>query len=96
MKVRELFSDESKWKQGVGSTNSAGEKVPYDDPTAVCWCLLGAIYHCYSVTKGRLVEERLMTRLFGNGKRKLGDCLSVWNDRHTFAEVKRLVVAEDV
>lgn len=49
-------------------------------------CLLKWIDYCYPAEERREVEMRLINRIFGDairrndGKRKLGMCLSVWND----------------
>jgi hypothetical protein len=65
----------------------------FSDPAAVQWDLLGAIYHCYPISQAREVELRVIAKLFGSGKRRLGQCLSVWGDdcRRTYAEVIRVV-----
>lgn len=43
MKLQELFTDESKWCQGAIAKNAKGDNTCFNDPEAVCWCLLGAI-----------------------------------------------------
>ena len=41
--VRELFHDPSKWTRFANARNQSGYRVEPTDPTAVCWCLNGAI-----------------------------------------------------
>ncbi len=94
MKVFELLTDASKWTQKSGARNAAGEAVDRDSPDVVCRCLLAAIYFCYPIEKAQVIEERVKVRLFGKDikKRRMGDCLSVWNDWHTFEDVRNLAV----
>lgn len=100
MTVAELLTGPEKWTQEEGARDANGVKCHFNDPAAACWCLLSAIYHCYPATKAREIEMRLIEKLFGpfteTNKRRTGDCLSVWNDTHTFAEVRRLVVKEGI
>lgn len=92
MKVLELLTPAT-WTQGCAARTADGTPTLWNDPAAVRWDLLGAIYHCYPVAQGREVELRCIEKLFGRGKRKLGQCLSVWGDdlRRTYAEVIRVV-----
>lgn len=98
MKVRELFTDESKWTQHTRARDVNGRGVDENSPDAVCWCLTGAISHCYNPrdtidsyvlesTIARKVEEALNGRI-----------LVVWNDNQdrTFKEVKALVERLDI
>ncbi len=98
MQCLELFTKSSKWTQGAAARNAAGDKLHCDlvgSPEAVCWDLLGAIVLCYG-DRWKKIEERVCNRLFGaidpsKGKgRRMGDCLSIWNDRHTFEDVQKL------
>lgn len=41
--LRELFSDRSRWTQGVEARNGSGLPVAPMDPDAVCFCLLGGV-----------------------------------------------------
>lgn len=47
MKIRELYSDSSKWIKRALARNKSGTEVDYNDETAVQWCLIGALHHCY-------------------------------------------------
>lgn len=41
--ARKLLEPEGAWTQGTYARNAAGGHVTCWDPTAVCWCLEGAI-----------------------------------------------------
>jgi len=43
MKMKELFTDKSKWTQGTHARNAAGVCVASESEHAVCWCLMGAM-----------------------------------------------------
>lgn len=85
MKVRELFTDASKWAKGAEARNSDGLRTQFDSPFAVSWCLGGALAKCYPNTYPSLRVEVQMQM----GIRHI----SVWNDadNRTFEEVKELV-----
>lgn len=43
MKIKELFSDPSKWAQGHYGLTAEGDTCFGSDPDAVCFCLSGAV-----------------------------------------------------
>ena len=43
----DLFESPQKWCQGSEARNAQGEAVPFDDPTAVCWDLVGGLCHLF-------------------------------------------------
>lgn len=92
MKVRELLDDASKWTRGAFAANVFGEHVPYDAPSAACWCLRGAIFRCY----GRQTEqsERVSNLVYAT----LDAPIATWNDcrGRKFADVKALVEELDI
>jgi hypothetical protein len=47
LKIHELLSDPKRHCKGALARNERGESVPFDDPFAACWCLVGAAYYCY-------------------------------------------------
>lgn len=98
MKICELLTGPEKWSQNIVAVNAEGKSVGYRNPSACRWCLLGAIYCCYSIPEGRAIESRIKDRLFGGRKRKLGDCLSVWNDApdRTYRDIKKLITELDI
>ena len=100
MKIHQLLSGPEKWTRYVPARDANGNRVQPRDESAVRWDLLGAIARCYPPAVAHEVEMRLRHYLFArrNGKLKLGDCLSCWNDstRRTFEEVQQLVSELDV
>lgn len=92
MKLKELFTDASKWTRRAYARNSRGVPQDYHSPEAVCFCLLGGIYKCYPT-------EETQFKLFNAIKLKTGDVwISTWNDApsRTFDEVKQLVNDLDI
>lgn len=96
-KVRELLT-ESRWCKGFAAVNKHGDQVTLYARNAVRRCLIGWIEYCYELKEAKEIQVRVKNRLFGTGKRKLGQCLSVWNDspQRKFAEVKALVEELDI
>jgi len=47
MTVKELLSDPKSWTQFPAAQDKNGSPVFTDDPTAVCWCLSGAVQKVY-------------------------------------------------
>ena len=45
--VRELLSSPDSWTQGVFARDQNGKSVCPDDPSATCWCLMGAILYIF-------------------------------------------------
>ncbi len=105
MTIKELLSNESKWTKGVYARNADGAGVSSNAETAVSWCLLGALNHCYN--SGELpkslreaetaIYQALLTLPDVAAEMQLfGDSMpnpARWNDApgRTFADVKRLV-----
>lgn len=89
MKLKEFFSDESKWCRGhyakyVGN-NPCNE--------VVSCCLVGAIYNCYEYPKQQEVRNWVLSRL---GFYSTGEIL-IWNDeKATFKDIKKLVNDLDI
>lgn len=96
MKVRELFSDPSKWTQGASGRDSTGSFVLDKDlDKAVCWCLYGAIARCYGIEGDNAEYYKIRSRVLSHLHT---DTLSEWNDAtgRTFEEVKELVDSLDI
>ncbi len=95
MKVSDLLTDESKWTQGAYGRDTHGKLTSIVSHSAVCWCLVGALWLCYrdggdgSDDAANDVERRVITRI-GN--------MAAWNDapNRTFAEVRALVLELDL
>jgi hypothetical protein len=90
MKIRELFSDESKWTKYDFARDSKGRPVTSDAPQACRWCLLGAIIKCYPGDEKFKVIHTLVEHL--------GPSIPHWNDRNstTFKNVVDLVARLDI
>lgn len=90
MKIKEFYSDESKWCQYDQYRNIDGEPVSYEDKVYAA-CLLGAINICY---------PNEIKEIYVKIKEKVGlepgTPLSQWNDSVTFGEVKKLVEELDI
>ena len=80
MTLQELLASPDCWTQRAFARNVYGDVVSADSPTAVRWCLLGALLHC------RLSEQTYQELL-----KKAGTGLVSFNDTHTHAEVLALV-----
>lgn len=47
MKVKDLLKDPSAWTRGRLAQDRDGKIVSPFDPSACCFCLLGAMFRCY-------------------------------------------------
>lgn len=97
MKIRELLSDASKWCSINYAKNKEGQDTDVRSADAVCWCLEGAIRHCYEIYEYAVVSQKLTKasyKLFP--KRSIA--LSVFNDDPltTFEDIQQLVTFADV
>jgi hypothetical protein len=99
MKVKELFAANERWTKRAMARVSMGISVIETHPSAVCWCLLGAIYFCYPEEKDRkIVTAKVL------GKIPIWDpydrlsAISAWNDHpdRSFEEVKALAEELDI
>lgn len=87
MKIKELYTDESKWTKGAFSRDIDGNEKIFSDDSIVSWCLLGAIDKCY--TSGEYMKIwKLLFNTVGH--------ISNYNDSHTFKEIKQLVEELDI
>lgn len=98
MKAYELLDKPEKWTQGTSARNHRHLSVDPNSPSAVCFCLLGAIDRCYPNYKERIeVEDKIRERLahIQNVKEVF---ISEWNDNYqrTFEEVHNLLKTLDV
>lgn len=94
MKIRELLSDESKWTKGQNARRETGTPVDSNDERAICWCLFGAVWKCYSDRPSMLLVFELISNELGSFHTDIVG----WNDdpfRH-FADVKALVERLDI
>lgn len=89
MKVSELLSNESKWTKDTQARNKDNVPVRFDDPSAVCWCLLGAIAKCYDKCESLEIRNRLREFL-------PHPCINRFNDNHSYEEVMEVVRQADI
>ena len=93
MKIKELFTDSSKWTKGSLARDKNGDLTSYYSSDAVCFCLHGAIYKCYEDfgDKSSIITNKIRKEI----KRY---SISGWNDaeERTFEEVKNLVEKLDI
>lgn len=88
MKLKELFTDESKWTKGSYARDQDGLTVDPQNDKAVCWCFRGAMYkigfNIHSLT-------HIFEKLFPDG-------VMDWNDapERTFEDIKKLVEELDI
>lgn len=89
MKVKDYYSDKSKWTRGVTFRDSEGSACGMNEAT--CACLSGAIDICYRNIEYDLIWEKICRHLNII-------CLTSWNDdpQRTFKEVKQLVEELDI
>ncbi len=91
MKIRELYTDESRWCQHFECIDSKGNPVDFHSNRAASWCLLGSILKCYGN------DPSIISKIRSTLKEKgLGGSIFTFNDTHTFEEVKGLVELLDV
>lgn len=85
MKVKDLLKDESKWTKGCHARDASGEAVSPRDGCS--WCLLGAVDYCY-YPNSEIVLKKI--------RREVGGFIGIWNDSHTFEEVRNLIEELDI
>ena len=90
MKIRELFSDKSKWTQGTLARSLPTRAVSPNSPKAKSWCLYGAAERCY---RGRNVG-----RVLDILRSEIGLDISYYNDsfERKFEDIKALVEKLDI
>ncbi len=95
MKLKEYYTNESKWTQYTWFRNSESGAT-YHSEEAVCACLEGALSICYGGSEDyrkirALIEENIPSA-FGMNQ------IAAWNDdeQRTFDDVKALVEKLDI
>lgn len=97
MKLHELLSDPSRWTKGATARNSIGNIVSSYDPTAVCFCLIGAIFRIYPDDYPNAFNERVAIHKQLEGRLSNHDIVG-WNDapERTHEEVLALLKELDI
>jgi len=89
MKIKELLSDKSKWTQKAYARDIHGDALGHGSSQfAVSWCLVGAMEKCYP-------DFNVVDDIVSKIHRKVGGP-AIFNDSHTFEEVKQLVEELDI
>lgn len=100
MKVRDLFSDASKWNKRALSVDCNGNTTSPQDINAVSWCLLGAMRKCYGyyLSIMKIEENNQYYFIYNKVIDYLGSSIVNWNDHpnRMFEEVKSLVEELDI
>ena len=77
MKAYELLSDPAKWTRGVLARNSDGLPVVPSSASACQFCLVGALYHCYTPEQAMDIWTQIDEEFYEkNNEIGVGD----WND----------------
>lgn len=92
MTVQELFSKDGVWCQENLALNAQDQPVEPQDPSAVKFCLIGAIYRCYDDDVEKLFSYQ--DRVFEVIRSRCPDARSTtsWNDRayRTIQEIREV------
>ena len=100
MKVKELLADESKWTRSVLARNRGGYACSPTDPTATCFCLLGAIDRCYpDLAKSDLAIIKLQRAIAKHTEATIVVPMTVgtFNDYHaSFEDIKKVLELADI
>lgn len=89
MKLKELFTDSSKWTQGAMARTAQREAVRSTDPNAVCWCFYGGYRKCYYQYIPSEIENLVKEKTKYNS-------IVDWNDQAAFEQVKALCEELDI
>lgn len=81
--LTELFEDKSRWTQGTMARDTNGKMLPSEDPSAVCWCLLGGLDKVYKDFVTKTAAYKKISDRVGN--------LNTFNDRNSYETIYQLV-----
>lgn len=99
MKIRELYSDPTRWTKGCFAKNKEGIAVPFRSSDAYAFCLMGAVSYCYSDNDNDEMALKVDTKIRNYLRQKTGSGKQAsWNDapERTYEEVKAMVDELDV
>ena len=90
MKAWELLDSPEKWTRGWYARTEYGDRTGANCVDATCWCMKGAITHCYPYGLWDVVIATLMQRL--------GPHFTAWNDApsRTWEEVHAVLKELDI
>ena len=84
--ARDLISDPARWTQFVQARDGHGTQVPHNDPTAHCFCIMGAVGRT-AVQGNKMDALKVLSRVT---RRNFDTSIPDYNDTHTHAEVLAL------
>lgn len=98
MKAYELLSSPEKWTQGAYAKTAANVVCNPLDAVAVCWCVSGAIFKCYTNDEDAWEAQRQRHKLEVYLRDVKGSATypQYWNDRTTYEEVYAALKACDI
>ena len=103
MTLKELFSSRERWTQGAYARNHEGGEVDWEDPSAVCWCLMGGLNICYPPgLDGNYTDEsrKAFSRIhsYFAAQDMYVDSFVAWQDSHerTFEDILELVEGANI
>lgn len=86
--TRALISSPEHWTQGTNARTAKGTPVSYDDPTATCFCLYGAV--CHVAGMGQTLEAwGYLKRLVAQGNSRT--YVHEFNDYAQHADILQLL-----
>lgn len=93
MKAHELLDSPEKWIKGKNAINSMGEMVSSISDNAKCFCIIGAIAHCYLIQNFDIYKDNISKVMF-----RLPVEIATWNDapERTYEEVHSLLKELDI
>jgi hypothetical protein len=92
VRLDNLLDNKDKWTQGAFARDKDGNAVHYDDPTAVCYCLTGAISKVTLDASDYILGSYYeLTREVAKNLPSGQILLAAFNDSSNFTDVKRLI-----
>ncbi len=90
MKLKDFFTDKSKWTQGAYARDKHDHMRLTSSPNAVKYCLMGAVMNFY--------QSRDQQRTIDAIAREVKDNIADWNDakQRTFEDIKVLIEKLDI
>lgn len=81
--ARAKIADPSAWTKGVAARDALGEAIEPEDPSACCWCAIGALRAACDDVDVRIALKLALLNTIGFASYGLAE----FNDRSTHASV---------
>jgi hypothetical protein len=94
MKVKELLDSPAKWTQRSFARDFHGNPTSSGDPTAVCWCLSGAINKCYD--NSHKENDEVYQKLSDHLTKKYEKTIVGFNDSCTWPQLQQVLKDLDI